>query len=183
MIQSDFSNYYSVLELWKRSLSWKKRIDCLVNCAGKLDFIDINSTDEQWDQAWQDILRVNLIAPSLLCKKACQYFLKIKHGIIVNISSRTADNGYPLNGMHYVASKAGLKVLSKSIAVTYGANNILSYTISPGCVDTKMVRTIDEDTLVRLKNEIPTKQFVNPKENADGGYACVRKIFHFYMML
>lgn len=73
--------------------------------------------------------------------------------------------------------------MSKSIAVTYGANNILSYTISPGCVDTKMVRTIDEDTLVRLKNEIPTKQFVNPKENADGGYACVRKIFHFYMML
>ena len=167
LIQSDFSNPQSVLELWKKSLSWKGRIDCLINCAGKLDFVDINSSDKQWYQTWKDTLQVNLIAPSLLCKKACQHFLREGQGIIINISSRTADNGYPLNGMHYAASKAGLKVLSKSIAVTYGANNILSYTISPGCVDTKMVRTIDPKTLTELRNEIPTKQFVDPIEIAD----------------
>ena len=103
----------------------------------------------------------------MLCKKACEHFLKIGHGIIVNISSRTADNGYPKDGMHYAASKAGMKVLSKSIAVTYGSKNILSYTISPGCVDTKMVRTIDEATLNDLKKEIPTQQFVQPKEIAE----------------
>lgn len=165
-IKSNFNEYHSVIQFWKKAQNWKNHVDCVINCAGILNFVDITASDNEWCKRWESVLKINLIAPSLICKKACEHFLKRNCGIIINISSRTADNGYPLNGMHYAASKAGLKVLGKSIAVTYGRNNIYSYVISPGCVNTKMVKKIDETTLTSLKKEIPTDKFVEPQEIA-----------------
>jgi len=69
--------------------------------------------------------------------------------------------------MHYAASKAGLIALSKSVAVTYAGSKIYSYSISPGCVNTKMMNSIEEQTLSNLRKEIPTGDFVDPQEIAD----------------
>ena len=68
VIKSDFSNPLNAADLWKRSLSWKKRIDFLINNAGILEFTSHRDNDEKWCKTWTNTLNVNLIAPSLLCK-------------------------------------------------------------------------------------------------------------------
>jgi NAD(P)-dependent dehydrogenase (short-subunit alcohol dehydrogenase family) len=167
-ISADFSNPMNAVQLWEKSLSQKGRIDFLINNAGILEFVSCKDTDNIWNRSWMNTLNINLVAASLLCKKAIEHFIaKKKQGVIVNISSRTANNGYPFNGMHYAASKAGIIALNKSIAATYSKEKILSYVISPGCVNTKMLRSIKGEILIGLKNEIPTGEFVTPQEIAN----------------
>jgi NAD(P)-dependent dehydrogenase (short-subunit alcohol dehydrogenase family) len=177
-IKSDFSDPLNAVSLWETALSWKGKVDFLINNAGVLAFSSYEDSDEKHVNIWKKTININLVSAAVLCKKAVEYFLSEKKpGIIINISSRTADNGYPIDGMHYAASKAGLIALSKSIAVTYASAGILSYVISPGCMETKMLHTIDDATLEELKLQIPSKKFVGTDEIASLVlFLCSRKI-------
>ncbi len=113
------------------------RIDILVNNAGILpfeDFLDI--TPEMWDR----VMAVNLRSV-FLCSQAVARIMieRDTPGRIVNISSQMARGGGKRMA-HYCASKAGVSLLTKSMAVELGIYNITCNAVLPGTFETDINR-------------------------------------------
>ncbi len=90
-------------------------------------------------EAWNRVLEVNLTGTFQCCQAVLPGMLDAGWGRIVNISSSSAQSGQPLMA-HYVASKAGMIGLTKSLALEFGPKGITVNTIPPGFIDTPMLR-------------------------------------------
>lgn len=121
----------------------------LVNNAGKTGFKEfLKITDESWDQ----IMAVNLSGPFYCCQAALPDMIDAGWGRVVNISSSSAHSGQQYM-THYVASKAGLIGLTKSLALEFGPKGITVNTVPPGFVDTPMLRGSEQRGLLGSKVE------------------------------
>ena len=100
--------------------------------AGIVDERDA-SVAELTTAAWDATLRVNLSAPMWLCRAAIPAMRAAGHGSIVNVSSRQAERA-SAGLAAYIATKAGLNGLTRSIAVDEAASGIRCNTVSPGYV-------------------------------------------------
>ena len=115
-------------------------------------------TRQDLDLTW----RINMLAP-ILMTQACYPFLKIAQGSVVNISS-TADTAYCRLYSVYGASKAFLNSLSRHAAREFGFDGVRINTISPGGVDTPLMREVlesgvfDPDETHREMQQIPIEQ-------------------------
>lgn len=137
-IQADVSKREDIKRLFSEAAKVFGRIDILVNNAG------INQRgwfDEITDDAWDEIMNVNLKGPFICCQEVFPYMIKQHGGRIINISSVAGQYHGPKT-VHYAVSKAGLNSLTKVIA-RYGAEkNILVNAVAPGIVRTE--QTADE---------------------------------------
>lgn len=85
------------------------------------------------DEAWSEVLGVNLVAAARMCALVIPHMLSAGHGAIVNVSSRAAARGTP--GLAaYSASKAGLEALARSITIDFARQGIRCNTVRPGYV-------------------------------------------------
>jgi meso-butanediol dehydrogenase / (S,S)-butanediol dehydrogenase / diacetyl reductase len=110
------------------------RIDVLANVAGIVQFGRFETvTDEQLDR----VLAVNLKGPFQLIQAALPY-LKACQGNVVNVSSVAGNVGQPYSSA-YSASKGGLTMLTRSLAVELAPDSVRVNAICPGTVDTPMV--------------------------------------------
>jgi len=111
-------------------------LDGIVNAAGidlQRSFADMTSTE------WDKVLAVNLTGPCLVCRAALPALQESGHGTIVNIASGAALR--PLeNRTAYCASKAGLVMLTKAMAIDLAPFGIRANAICPGVIDTPMFR-------------------------------------------
>ena len=88
-------------------------------------------------EIWDDVIRINLSSVFYCSKYAIPEIAKAGGGAIINTASSMAH--LPLGGLDgYAASKGGVALLTKSMAVSCGAMNIRVNAISPGYVDTPM---------------------------------------------
>ncbi|MGE3831784.1 MAG: SDR family NAD(P)-dependent oxidoreductase [Parvibaculaceae bacterium] len=114
------------------------RVDGLVNNAGLID--PIARIAESDPALWAKTVETNLLAPYRFIRA----FLAVSSSTprrIVNISSGAAHR--PLEGWNaYCASKAGLAMLTRSVHLEYGKDNILAFGFTPGLVDTDMQSAI-----------------------------------------
>jgi len=111
-------------------------IDVLVNNAGL--FVEhpiMQAGYEEWQDAWQQTLAVNLVGAANVTWCAVRHMPD--GGRIVNISSRGAFRGEPTHPA-YGASKAGLIAFGQSLARDLGARGISVTAVAPGLVDTEM---------------------------------------------
>jgi NAD(P)-dependent dehydrogenase (short-subunit alcohol dehydrogenase family) len=122
--------------LWDEAWAWKGRIDVLVNCAGVYVAAPVESSFEDWTDAWRKTLDINLLAPAVLCREAIVAFRGQGGGIIVNIASRAAWRGDDAEYQGYAASKAGVVAMTKTIARHHGREGITAFAIAPGWVNT-----------------------------------------------
>jgi NAD(P)-dependent dehydrogenase (short-subunit alcohol dehydrogenase family) len=84
-------------------------------------------------ESWEAILRVDLTAPMWCTRAAIPHMQRAGHGSIVNVSSRQAERAS--RGLAaYIAAKAGMNGLTRSIAVDYADAGIRCNTVSPGYV-------------------------------------------------
>jgi len=118
------------------------RLDVVFNNAA-VDYLRrlTDMSEEDWDR----VIATNLKSAFLVSKYAIPEMLKLGRGVIINNSSISAimtTSGEAAYG----ASKAGLVMLTKSIALEYGMKGIRCNCICPGSVDTEMAR-------VRVKGE------------------------------
>jgi NAD(P)-dependent dehydrogenase (short-subunit alcohol dehydrogenase family) len=128
------------------------RLDVLVNNAGVID--PIGPLAEADPAAWRRNIEINLVGPFLVAQAALP-LLRETRGLIVNISSGAAHR--PLEGWSaYCAGKAGLAMLTRSLALELEGSFIRTVGFRPGVVDTEMqvaIRASGINPVSRLKRE------------------------------
>lgn len=169
LIQANLEDSNAAQALFEKALSWKGHIDVLVNNAGIYHMAGVTDPVEQWRDAWQKTMQLNLYAAADLCREAIRHFLEQKRkGIIINISSRAAFRGEIPEAMHYAASKGGMIALTKTIARAYAKDGILAFNVAPGFVKTEMAdagsAVFDADW---LKREFPMGAMAEPEDVAN----------------
>lgn len=127
------------------------RIDILVNNAGiTRDGLILRMKDEDWDL----VLSINLKGAFLCAKAALKYMTKQRTGTIINIASIVGAMGNA-GQANYVASKAGLIGLTKTISREYANRNITANAVAPGFIDTAMTQALTENVRQELAKQIP----------------------------
>jgi NAD(P)-dependent dehydrogenase (short-subunit alcohol dehydrogenase family) len=110
------------------------RIDILVNNAAIFINIQRHPFYEITAEEWDRVSAVNIKGPFLCAKAVFAQMKEQRYGKIINISSSTAYWGTP-NFLHYVASKAALVGMTRSLAREVGEYGICVNAIAPGLVE------------------------------------------------
>jgi len=135
-IQCDIINENEVKKLINKITFDYKKIDVLINNAGSMTLEEFeNISEETWDR----IMNVNLKGCFLITKHMVPFMIKNKKGSIINISSILGLVGKGYNPL-YSASKGGVTLLSKSLALRYAKYNIKVNCICPGTIITELNR-------------------------------------------
>ncbi|MFN8620021.1 MAG: SDR family NAD(P)-dependent oxidoreductase [Chloroflexota bacterium] len=164
-VRCDVTNAAEVKAMATRTAeAFGGRIDILVNNAGILrgtKVVDI-SPDE-----WHMVVDANLTS-TFLCSQAVQpYMVTAGRGAICNLASMAGRATSTLGGAHYTTAKAGVLGLTRHLAREWAPHRISVNAISPGIVDTPMVRASrDEEGLEAVRQSIPFKRFADPGELA-----------------
>jgi NAD(P)-dependent dehydrogenase (short-subunit alcohol dehydrogenase family) len=117
------------------------RIDILVNCAGLSYLEDAVDFDElEWDR----VIGVNLKGTFLACQAVGRVMLEQEKGRIVNFSSVRGCQGRARD-MAYAPSKAGIDLLTRSLAIEWAQHNVNVNAIAPAFTLTEMNRSMIED--------------------------------------
>lgn len=115
-------------------LSTFGRIDILINNAGLYTMGPVEQTD---DDAWRDVLEVNLMASFRFVKAAGPHLLAQGSGKVVNIASVLGTFGVG-EATAYCTAKAGIMGFTRSLAVEWGGKGINVNAIAPGLFNTDM---------------------------------------------
>ena len=112
------------------------KLNVLVNNAGVLHAASIEGTsEEQWDK----LLTINLKGPFLMCKAALPEFRKAGGGAIVNVGSVLGLVAMKERAA-YCASKGGVTLLTKAMALDHAHENVRANCICPSIVETELVQ-------------------------------------------
>jgi 3-oxoacyl-[acyl-carrier protein] reductase len=138
------------------------RIDILVNNAG----IAKDGLAIRMKQAdWEGVLGTNLSGAFYAIQQVLPGMLRERWGRIVNISSVVAESGNA-GQANYVASKAGLIGLTKSLAQEVGSRSITVNAVAPGFIGTDMTHGLSEELRNKMIELTPLKRMGTPEEVA-----------------
>ena len=135
MVQADLMDPKAPLALWQAAVAWQGRVDALVNNAAIRPAVAIDAPFEDWDKAWMDTMRVNLVAPAHLCRAAMAHYKGRGGGIIINISSRPGFRGDRPDFLQDGAAKGGLTSLTRGIARWFATDEVTAFIVVPGIVE------------------------------------------------
>ncbi|MDQ6779556.1 MAG: 3-oxoacyl-[acyl-carrier-protein] reductase [Candidatus Eremiobacteraeota bacterium] len=138
------------------------RIDVLVNNAGRT--YDTLIVRMKWD-ALDEALGVNLKSVFYLSAAAGKVMLSQKSGAIINVASVVALTGNAGQSA-YVAAKAGVIGLTKSLAQEFGSRNIRVNAVAPGFIETDMTAALSSGQKEQYQSRIPLKRFGSADEVA-----------------
>lgn len=142
----DMAALKSIVEEVVNSLG---RIDILLTAAGIASGGPVHLLDED---TWDQVLDVNLKGTMLSIKAVLETMMNQRAGSIITVSSIEGINGTE-GGSAYNASKGGVVLLSKNIAIDYGRLGIRCNSICPGFIDTPLFRSV-ADALPEFKADI-----------------------------
>ncbi len=161
-VQANVADSKQVEELIKTAVSQFGRVDILVNNAGiTRDNIIMRMKEEEWDQ----VIDTNLKSVFLLSKGISRQMMKQRSGRIINISSVVGILGNP-GQANYVAAKAGVIGLTKTLAKELSARGITVNAVAPGFIDTDMTAGLSEEVAKQLMEQIPLARLGTPKDVA-----------------
>jgi NAD(P)-dependent dehydrogenase (short-subunit alcohol dehydrogenase family) len=167
-VRADLGERRGAAELWRAAVAVWGGVDVLVNNAATMPAAPLDAEWDDWHRAWDETLRVNLVAAADLSREAVKHFRARGGGILVNVASRAAFRGDTLDYMAYAASKAGLVALSRSIARGAGREKVLAYVVAPGFVDTPMARQFtDRHGMEMAVRDIPLGTMAPPEDVAN----------------
>jgi 3-oxoacyl-[acyl-carrier protein] reductase len=167
LIQADVAQPSSVQKMIEGVIREFGSLDIVVNNAGISQRHPIDAVDyETWQGAWGRILAVNLVGPANVMYWAVQHMKSSGGGRIVNVSSRGAFRGEPLQPA-YGASKAGLNSMSQSLAQQVAKHNITIGVVAPGYVETDMAaKTLSGPEGEGIRQQSPLERVARPEEVA-----------------
>lgn len=139
-VRTDVADPAAVAALVEAACGHFRRLDVMFNNAGVELGAPLVETD---DQAYRDLLRVNLDGVFYGVKYAGRVMLKQRRGAIVNTASVAGIRGEPMLGA-YNASKGGVVLLTRAAAVEFAARGVRVNCICPGLIETGMARKLFE---------------------------------------
>jgi NAD(P)-dependent dehydrogenase (short-subunit alcohol dehydrogenase family) len=147
------------------------RLDIVVNAAGVAGGGPVHLLPVE---EWERVIGVNLTGTYLVSKHAVRHMFEQKSGSIINLASVEGIEGTE-GGSAYNASKGGVVLLTKNMAVDYGAAGIRVNCICPGFMDTPMFRSVMDSEGMKAHKETYRKQhklqrFGKPEEIAGAAY-------------
>jgi glucose 1-dehydrogenase len=171
-VQADVSKEEEVLRLFKQTIEHFKTLDLLVCNAG---IQKDNQLSEMSLEEWQKVIDVNLTGYFLCAREAIKHFVQNKHGAgktaignIIFVSS--VHDIIPWAGhVNYAASKGGVLMLMKSLALEVAPKKIRVNGISPGAIKTDINKDVwqDEEKAKKLLELIPYQRIGDPEDVAE----------------
>lgn len=138
-------------------------IDVLVNNAAVVFRTPVEEfTVDEFDRT----VAVNLRAVFLLSQAVAPAMAERGYGRIVNVSSIGARDGRLMHGTVYAATKAGVLVITRSLARRYGHAGVTVNAVAPGGVETEMIAGLDAAGRAAFLSDIPAGRFCSPDEVA-----------------
>ena len=163
---SDSNAYKICIE---KIISKFEKIDILINNAGVTkDNIIMRMSNEDWN----NVIETNLKGTFLGCKYVSKIMVKQKYGKIINISSIVGQIGNK-GQTNYVASKAGIDGITKSLSKELGSRGININSIAPGYIETSMTKLLNDNIKKELLDKISLNRFGQPHEVANLAYFLV----------
>ena len=152
-IQADVTRREQVDKAFAETAKELCRLDICVNNAG----ISIQKpAEEMTEEDWDNIMDTNLKGVFLCCQAAARIMIPQRQGSIINIASLSGIAvNVPQRQAVYNASKAGVAMLSKSVAVEWAQYGIRVNSISPGYMKTEM-------TMSSMAHLFPTWESLTP---------------------
>ncbi|MBP1996870.1 SDR family NAD(P)-dependent oxidoreductase [Paenibacillus eucommiae] len=149
----DVSNADQVNEETAKAIESLGRIDILINNAGiaaQDDFLDIS------EKSWKRMLDVNLNGMFYVGQRVSRQMADQGGGVIVNMASTNGLVG-EAKYAHYNASKGGVVLLTKTMAIELGVHNIRVNAVCPGYIQTPMSEAMDSPEFVQeyIRTKIP----------------------------
>lgn len=164
LVEADVSKSDEVKSMVSNVVASHGRLDILVNNAGvegpKVTVVQMS--EGEWDQ----VMDINLKGAFLCSKYAIPEMIKRGGGVVTNVASNWGIVAGPLSPA-YCASKGGLILLSKAMAIDHARDNIRVNCICPGNVDTPMIRRSSsrfpdpEQRLARLGKLITSEEIAH----------------------
>jgi glucose 1-dehydrogenase len=166
VVGADVSDPKEVEAMVQQAVSTFGRLDIMVNNAGmerKMPFLQTPF------EVWQETIAVNLTGAWLGCQAAAKQMVdQGAGGRIINVSSVHEDLAMPTNSP-YCATKGGVRMLMRTLAVELAPHDITVNNIAPGAIETPMDAPLEQnhDQMKELLSEIPLGRMGKPEEVAN----------------
>jgi len=162
-VAGDLADAATPAQLVSATLARFNRVDVLVNNAGVAGPSDFWGTSPQ---QWDDVMAVNLRAAFLLAREAAER-MRASGGSIINVSSVAGQIGGAATGPAYVASKAAMIGLTRSIARHAAGFKVRVNCIAPADIETDMTAAWTPELRARLTAMTPLGRFGTAEEVAE----------------
>lgn len=161
----DLTKPESIEDLFKNTVEKYGRIDILINNASNVGLPD-GKVDEVSLEMWDAIFQTDLRGTFFMIKTLLPY-LKDQGGSIVNIGSMASCGG-DLGATAYASAKAGVDMLTKSVALQYGKQGIRCNCVRPGLIVTPQNEAYVPDALKEIfLNNICVTRYGRPEDIAN----------------
>ena len=147
----DVTQEDQIKQAFRKALDHFGKIDILVNNAGVTrDGLALGMKRQDWDE----VIRTNLTATHLCIQQVLRGMMRRRYGRIINVTSVVAFLGNA-GQANYVASKAGIIGLTRTIAQEYASRNITVNAVAPGFIETAMTAALPQAAREKLASRIP----------------------------
>ncbi|HEX7552359.1 MAG TPA: 3-oxoacyl-[acyl-carrier-protein] reductase, partial [Geothrix sp.] len=151
VIEVDLADGASVKAAVAATVERHGALHILVNNAGiTRDKLLIQMKEEDWDA----VIDTNLKGAWTAIQACTKPMMKQRFGRIINIASVVGQMGNP-GQSNYVAAKAGLIGLTKSVARELASRNVTANAVTPGYIETPMTAGLAEDVKAEFTKQIP----------------------------
>lgn len=163
IVQADLSKVEQINNLVQKSIDRFGKVDILVNNAGiekRADFWDVTEAD------YDLVLNLNLKAVFFTTQAVVKHFMATDNkGKIINISSVHEELPFP-HFTSYCASKGGVKMITRNLAVELGPMGITINNVAPGAIATPINHDLlnNPELLKKVTNNIPLGRMGEPED-------------------
>jgi NAD(P)-dependent dehydrogenase (short-subunit alcohol dehydrogenase family) len=165
-IAADVSISSEVNRMVDAVLSAWGQIDVLVHAAGVIHSGTILETDEH---TWDQIIDINLKGTFLVNASVLKPMIERGQGAIVNVASDAGITG-GRNLAAYCASKGGVVLLTKAMALDHARQGVRINALCPGPVATPMTEGLSAEEMEQWQSVLPIQRFASAVEVAEAAY-------------
>jgi NAD(P)-dependent dehydrogenase (short-subunit alcohol dehydrogenase family) len=165
-IATDVSKLADVNQMVQTAIDKWDHIDVLIHAAGIAHEGTVLDTDET---IWDETIDINLKGTFLVNQAVLKVMVERGQGSIVNVASDAGVTG-ARNLAAYCASKGGVVLLTKAMALDHAKQGIRINALCPGPVETPMTDGMSPEEMAFWKQMLPLQRFATAEETAEAAY-------------